>query len=172
MNSTLERQSFAGFNYPKYSVFLPKGTPKQRLEKRKTQTYPQYETSPYFQSRPAINTDGRSFYLESDFAPGLRWTYCDKVANVRIDHSGWFTDEYGEGDKIRGIVLRLPHGKGFLAGWTMGENMISEVEYDVYDREIECAYAADTFAERVAEKEREHNQDLEDEDNDNEVAAN
>ena len=29
-------------------------------------------------------------------------------------------DPDGDGDKVRGIVVRLSHGRGFLAGWAMG----------------------------------------------------
>ena len=51
--------------------------------------------------------------------------------------------------------MRLPHNRGFLAGWSMGEGMISEIEYTVYDDERNAAWAADSLAEDVAEKERE-----------------
>ena len=84
---------------------------------------------------------------------------CDVPSS--IDHAGWFTDEYGDGDKIMPVVFRLPHGRGFLAGWTMGAGMASSVEFDIYDDENEAWRAADSLACDVAEDEREHNRELE-----------
>ena len=51
--------------------------------------------------------------------------------------------------------MRLPHNRGFLVGWSMGEGMISEIEYTIYDDERNAARAADSLAEEAAEKERE-----------------
>jgi predicted GNAT superfamily acetyltransferase len=70
------------------------------------------------------------------------------VDGVRIDHTGWFCDEYGT--KIRGIVVALPHGR-FLAGWSMGEGMASTVDADLYDTAEDAAYAADSMAESAAD---------------------
>ena len=62
--------------------------------------------------------------------------------------------------------MRLPHNRGFLAGWSMGEGMISEIEYAIYDDEREAAKVADSLAEETAEKEREF-QESQEEDEDN-----
>ena len=113
---------------------------------------------PYYTTRKLITGPhpGKSFYLDSDFAPGLRWQWCDDVTS-RIDHSGWFADEYGVGDnKIRGVVFRLPRSRGFLAGWSMGIGMASEIDCTIYEDEICAAYAADSMAEDAAEREREY----------------
>ena len=112
---------------------------------------------PYYIARQLITGPhpGEAFYLDSDFAPGLRWQWCDDVTN-RINHTGWFTDEYGDGDKIRGIVFRLPRSRGFLAGWSMGEGRITKLDCTIYDDEIDAAYAADSMAEYVAEQERDY----------------
>ena len=112
---------------------------------------------PYHTTRRLITGPhpGKTFYLESDFAPGLRWQWCDYVTN-RINHTGWFTDEYGDGDKIRGIVFRLPRSRGFLAGWSMGEGMITELDCTIYGDETAAAYAADSMAEDAADQEREY----------------
>jgi len=78
------------------------------------------------------------------------------VDGVRIDHTGWFCDEYGDGGKIRGIVVALPHGR-FLAGWSMGEGMSSTVDASpIFSSAIDAAHAADSMAERAAEDEREY----------------
>ena len=112
---------------------------------------------PYYTTRQLITGPhpGEAFYLDSDFAPGLRWRWCDAVTS-RIVHTGWFTDEYGDGDKIRGIVFRLPRSRGFLAGWSMGIGTASEIDCTIYDDEIDAAYAADSMAEDAAEREREY----------------
>jgi len=145
MNEPFE---FAGFTFPKQVAMLPRGTWKQRLEHKRNPT-----VGPYFTS-PSPNPQGTSFYLDSDFMPELRWEWCDEVAGVRIDHTGWFTNQFQD-DKIRGLVMRLPHGRGFLAGWSMGKSMASEVEYHIYDEQLDAAYAADSLAEHVAERQRE-----------------
>ena len=62
--------------------------------------------------------------------------------------------------------MRLPHNRGFLIGWSMGEGMISEIEYAIYDNGREAALAADSLAEETAEKEREF-QESQEEDEDN-----
>ena len=153
--------TYAGFEYPKFLADLPSKPIHKRLEEFK-----KGEKRPglwgYRQNNPCpLETQedrGRTFYHESDFAPGLRFEYCDQVENVRgIDHKGWYTDPDGISDTIRGVVFRLPHNKGFLAGWTMGESVVSEIEYYVYDDIYACAHAADRMAQRVAEKELEAN---------------
>lgn len=106
----------------------------------------------------------------------LRWEWCDelprdwmefesvwtghgepiecRVDPPRIGHYGWFIDEH-EDDVIRGIVIKLPKARGFLAGWSMGEGMITEVDEHVYDSARDAALAADSMAENMAERERE-----------------
>ena len=60
--------------------------------------------------------------------------------------------------------MRLPHNRGFLAGWSMGEGMISEIEYIIHANEIDAALEADNLADQVAWKERDF-QESQDEDN-------
>lgn len=89
----------------------------------------------------------------------LRTAWADKVEGAHIDHRGWYTDEEceGYGELIRGIVARLPNGRGFLAGWSYGAQMTAVVGIDtVYDTEKEAARAADGMAECAAEDERDH----------------
>ncbi len=110
---------------------------------------------PYFRVEPATNPKGMFFYLDSDFMPGLRWEWCDEVSGSHIRHTGWFSDDFQD-QTIRGIVMRLPHGRGFLAGWSMGKGMASNLEYYVWDDAVDCARAADQMADRAAEDQREH----------------
>jgi hypothetical protein len=158
------KTTYAGFQYPKvYSLVASpcRGTTLEARRRAVDRTY----TGPYYRTSPSPQTGtvtpGASFYLGSDWAPSLRWQWCDDVTDAHIDHTGWWADDYGDGDKIRGVVFRLPHARGFLAGWSMGEGMASEVEYYIYDTETGAARAADSWAERVAEDEREHQASME-----------
>jgi hypothetical protein len=155
MTSTVT-PTYAGFTFPFTFGILPRGPLTKRLAEFKV-THGHRSCGPYYRDEPKPNSKGMSFYLDSDFMPLLRWTWCDEVDGVgrSIDHTGWFTNDFCD-DKIRGIVMRLPHGRGFLPGWSMGEHMASSLEYDVYDDEVECAYAADQLAEYAAEAQREY----------------
>jgi len=151
---------FAGFTFPRFAAVLPKGSLSKRLEKAKAPSF----CGPYYSApKPAGRGHGISFYLDSDFAPGLRWEWCDQVEGVRIRHTGWFTDEHGDTDTIRGLVMRLPKGRGFLAGWSMGSGMASAVDCEIYADASDAAYAADCLAERAAERERDYQESFSDE---------
>lgn len=147
--------TFAGFSWPRRVATLPTGTTARRLER-----YMNPVTGPYYHApRPVEGAHpGKGFYLASDGAPGLRWVWCDHVEGLgrSIDHTGWFTDEHGDGEKIRGVVFRLPHGRGFMAGWSMGEGMATSLDAGTYGSEIDAAFAADGMAETAAENEREY----------------
>ena len=108
--------------------------------------------------QPLASTGARikSFYLASDGAPDLRWAWCDEVDGASIRHTGWHTDATGDSELMRGVVFRLPHGRGFLAGWSMGEGMASTVCYYVYADEAEAARGANDMAEAAAQDEREY----------------
>lgn len=135
--------TFAGFTFPRWKATLPRGDKKKRI---------QYHKKPvcgpcYHAPKPSEAGKGKGFYLgEKPGLFSLRWQYCDEVEGTRINHTGWWADEYQD-QKIRGLVFRLPRSRGFLAGWTMGEGMASTVECDIYDTEREAAYAADSMAE-------------------------
>ena len=146
----LEKEfSFAGFDFPKYLWTLPKGPWRKRLERMRKPV-----TGGYYGSPPINGRSGTTFYLESDFMPDLRWKWCDEAC-TRIRHKGWFCDNYQE-ETIRGLVMRLPNNRGFLAGWSMGKGMSSYVDYDVFLDEVDAAQCADSMAENAAEREREY----------------
>lgn len=69
----------------------------------------------------------------------------------RID--GYYSDEYGI-DTLRPAIARLPGGRGFLAGWTMGEGMVTSFDADVIETAEDAAMQAHDIAERAAEDER------------------
>lgn len=145
--------TFAGFTFPKYVWTLPNGSFAQRLARSKNRV-----TGPYYHAPKPNSNGGIGFYLDNHGMPGLRWQWADECEDVRIDHSGWFTDEYGDSETIRGLVMRLPKGRGFLAGWSMGEGMASEIDSYVYETEKDAAYAANSMAESAADHQREHNE--------------
>lgn len=135
--------TFAGFSFPKYVWTLPR-------RPRSTSTGEYYHAP----TPNAAKTAG--FYLDSDGMPGLRWTWCDEVAAARIKHTGWYSDEHGDRELIRGIVVRLPQFRGFLAGWSMGKGMASSLDVSkIYETETEAAYASDALAQNTAEQEQE-----------------
>lgn len=147
--------TFAGMRFPKHLWTLPRGSKAKRLAQRKPVVCGAYYHAP----RPLTSGEshGLGFYLDSDGMPGLRWQWCDEVKGASIRHKGWFTSEGGwDGETARGIVFRLPHGRGFLAGYSLGEGMCGSLEYDIYPDEVDAAYAADSYAENVAEREREY----------------
>ncbi len=55
-----------------------------------------------------------------------------------------------------GVVARLPRGRGFLAGWSMGERMITSFTGYIYDNARDAALAADGEARHAAEAEQEY----------------
>lgn len=117
-------------------------------------------TGPYYFS-PAKPGTGRGFYQSSDYmACG------DSTFDLRLDYANthlrgfrfarveaYWCDEDGS-TTLTPIVARLPHGRGFLAGWSMGKGMLANIDSTIY-RDIEdAAMAAHDMAESDAEKER------------------
>jgi hypothetical protein len=139
--------SFAGFSFPKHVWTLDHMPVAKRLQRRNPVV-----TGAYWHSPTPNQNAGMGFYLDSDGQPFTRWAWCDDIVSLR--HTGWFCDEYQD-QKIRGIVVRLPHGR-FLAGWSMGRNMASSIDADVYTCERDAAYAADGLAETAADHEKEY----------------
>lgn len=142
--------TFAGFTWPRDVARMACGPAALRRKWQGRRMCSEYYHAP----RPESAGIGRGFYLESDGQPFTRWQWADD-AYASIGHRGWFTDDYCE-DKIRGIVISLPHGR-FIAGWSMGEGMASSVDCSpVFGSAIDAAIYADRLAESAAESEREH----------------
>jgi hypothetical protein len=140
--------TFAGFNFPRY---IPQLT-HSKYDKRTSRSVYYHAPKPL----TGGTHPGQGFYLDNE----LRWTWADSISAARINHTGWYSGEYGDAEKMRGIIIRLPHGK-FLAGWSMGEGMATSVDGDLYDDETEAARAADNIAEQAAEREREYQEEEE-----------
>lgn len=140
---------FAGLSFPKHVWTLPQGSWAKRLE-----SYKRPVTGDYYHA-PRPGSNGKGFYLDSDGMPGLRWQWADEV--VRLRHKGWYCDAFQD-SVIRGVIFRLPGARGFLAGWSMGEQMSSAVAYDIHDTAEDAARAADELARIAAEEQREFEQ--------------
>ena len=146
--------TFAGFSYPRKVWALPTGTLAQRFARRREPRL----TGDYFYNAPPMAGTGSGGYLNQrehagDGMPRLRLRWAEEVLTLR--HSGWYTDEDCSG-VMRGIIARLPRGRGFLAGWSMGANMATYLDPHIWADEREAARAADQCAEYAAEKERDY----------------
>lgn len=144
------RFSWAGFTFPRYVARLPQGPMAKRLAAARQRVCGEYFHAP----KPITHGShpGRGFYLEGDNAAGLRYQWAFEV--IRLRHTGWYYNDFG--DFIRGFVAALPHGRGWLAGWSMGVGMASELDGYIYSTPEEAAYAADRLAEQAAEAQRDY----------------
>jgi len=111
---------------------------------------------PYMYTVPTAGRGlGRGYYASDDQGTTgdatFRLRSCERPARV----NGWYCDDMQD-QTITACVLRLPRGRGFLAGWTMGKGMASSVDFDLYAEERDAWYAADSMAEHAAEREREY----------------
>lgn len=113
---------------------------------------------------PSKAGQGRGFYTGPDgqcarHGAGFRLRLEDANAHIsgRLSMTtGYFCDGDGDGDgdTLQPIIARLPRGRGFLAGWTMGEGMASALGASIFEDEASAAYEAHRMAERDAEASR------------------
>jgi hypothetical protein len=132
---------------------------RERLESRKY-------CGPY-QWRPTQPGKGRCFYQASK---GLWMDQRGSSFDLRIEEAndhlpsyhrqpiGYYADNFQD-TTLTPIVARLPHGRGFLAGWTMGRGMLACVDADIYDDIRDAAWAAHSIAACAAERERDREED-------------
>lgn len=117
-----------------------------------------------YQWTPTQPGGGRGFYQSSK---GL---YCDRsgsIFSLRLSYAnehltyhsrlsrieGYYCDEHGD-QTLSPIIARLPHGRGYLAGWTMGAGMCASIDLTIWADEREAAIAAHNLAEMDAETSR------------------
>jgi hypothetical protein len=116
--------SFASLPLPRYiSTDIGKGISKLARQNRYKFTSG-YRTG----DKPRINPSKTFFYLNSVFSPALRM---EEFQAYRLE----------DDTIINALVARLPHER-FLAGWTMGEGMASELHYKVFEGKEEALFAA------------------------------
>jgi hypothetical protein len=121
----------------------------------------------YFTRRPPRRKgekfEGFSGYLSKDGTEvnegsfvRLRVKKASDIISLR--HSGWYCDPFQD-QTIYGVVAILPRSRGYLAGWSMGEGMITSFAGYIYDDMESAAHAADQEAQSAAEREREYRDD-------------
>jgi hypothetical protein len=113
--------------------------------------------------RPSEPNKGRGFYQASKHlacdARGSTFDLRLELANEHLrgyrlcDINGYYADTFQD-TTLTPIVARLPHGRGFLAGWTMGTGMCASLDCSIYSDAESAARAAHSMAEYDAEKER------------------
>lgn len=94
-------------------------------------------------------------WIERPRDAGLRLVgYADEIAKLR--HRGWYCDEYQD-EVFRGVVYRLPHSRGFIAGYADPYNKgCAFVELSACATEVDAAHSADEIARYEAEREIEY----------------
>jgi hypothetical protein len=90
----------------------------------------------------------------SSFA--LRLESADKHAPRSLRDVAYYTDDDGMAETMRPIIARLPHARGFLAGWTLGAGMAAALDLTIHDTPEEAARVAHALAESDAERERDY----------------
>lgn len=118
-------------------------------------------------------------WCEQPSALGLRFVgYADKLADIR--HTGWWTDDDGCNESVRGVVYQLPSRNGcpvYVSGYDNQINGTADcdgpaaidfgtlwhgdvggnnADSDHYGAHRDAAYHADKLAEQMAENEREY----------------
>lgn len=128
---------------------------RERLEMRKT-------CGPY-QWTPTTPGKGRGFYSSSrnqlemgDATFRLRLELANDHLRGRLARTnGYYCDLDGD-TTLTPVIARLPHGRGFLAGWTMGAGTCGALDAYVYSDVRDAAGAAHQMAENDAEAQREY----------------
>lgn len=124
-------------------------------------------TGPY-RWTPSVKAAGRGFYCQHDTREircadhGAGFDLRLESANDHLSSysrlrqtTGYYCDHDGDGDTLQPIIARLPRGRGFLAGWTMGAGMYASIDFTIYSEAADAARAAHDMAESDAEKSRE-----------------
>lgn len=128
---------------------------------------------------PSKAGQGRGFYTGPDgqcarHGAGFRLRLEDANAHIsgRLSMTtGYFCDSDGDGDTLQPIIARLPRGRGFLAGWTMGEGMASALGASIFEDEADAAHEAHRMAQRDAEASQESDQSDDEEDSDDDATG-
>jgi hypothetical protein len=133
--------TFAGFTWPRYVANLPAGPFSARIDRMRHPV-----TGGYYHAPAPNDRAGRGCYHESQGWPGLRWEAVGRT--YRPDN--W------SGAELQGVVFRLPHGRGFLAGYSAGSGMYAGFDRDIYADESDASRAAESLAEDIAQREAEY----------------
>ena len=82
----------------------------------------------------------------------------DHVRGSQRFVNGYYCDEHCD-ETLQPIIARLPRGRGFLAGWTMGAGMRASLDSYIFADAESAASAAHDAAEYAAEREREYQEE-------------
>lgn len=118
-------------------------------------------------------TAGRplSFYMRDDHAMAMERFGC--AISLRLYKANAFLKTHDKrlrnkypcdfyGDLFaEPIIAMLPRGNGYLAGWSLGGNMVSQLDRTIYDTAEEAAAAAHEEASYCAQREREELAEIE-----------
>lgn len=122
---------------------------RRRLEARKF-------CGPY-RWRPAVPGIGRGFYSSMDdqlvMGDSTFRLRLEKASNFRQGRAAEYWCDADGFNTLLPVIARLPRGRGFLAGWTMGAGMMGAVDARVFDDEYSAALWAHRLAEHDAEVE-------------------
>lgn len=142
--------SFAGFTLPRLrGINAEKRAPlARRLAdfRRYSAQYGRPIFSPCgpYQCRQFATDAELSFYQDdSATMPGLRYETGRAFA-------------YDDCEPLAAFVFRLPHGRGFLAGWSMGDGMAAMVSRDIIADERDAMARAEDMADAAALRESEY----------------
>lgn len=90
---------------------------------------------------------GRGFYQSSE---GLWMDERGSTFELRLEFAGaCYTSEQDQ--RFDAIIARLPNGRGFLAGWTMGAGMAAALDGRIWDTERDAERAAIDMTQDAAE---------------------
>lgn len=95
----------------------------------------------FYQSSKGLSVDARGSTFD------LRLDYARNHLGYQRRGTGPFSHEMISGE-YDGIVARLPHGRGFLAGYTLGNGMCASLDGHIWDAIEDAArYAIDMARE-------------------------
>lgn len=132
--------TFAGFTWPRYIADCPAGPDSMRRRAKLREV-----CGPGYRAPTPNNRNGWGFYL------GTSNDLFDLREECRTREYRY--NEFG--DSIGGIVFRLPKNRGFVAGYTMGDDMASGINATVWTDLDDAKSAADSEAERMADEQAE-----------------
>lgn len=122
---------------------------------------------------PSAPGKGRGFYMASNGyamaghggGMSLRIEPAnDHLRGSRLSRIDGYYDRDGiGGSTLQPLIARLPNGRGFLAGWTMGAGMCASLAPDIWPDEESAAVEAHRMAETDAEEEKERQAQSDDE---------
>lgn len=73
--------------------------------------------------------------------------------------AGYYASPLDFGDTTQPIIARLPRGRGFLAGWSLGPGMASGLDLIIWDNPRDAAFRAHQLAEEIAQEMREQDEE-------------